>query len=79
MGRWIPSPLAFLNKLGILHRVSCPYTPEQNGRVECKTCHIVEVGLSMLAYSSVPHRFWPYAFQATLYIINRLPTPVLQN
>lgn len=35
--------------LGILYRVSCPYTPQQNGRVERKNSHVVEIGLTHLA------------------------------
>ena len=69
----------FLRNLGIHQRHSCPYTPQQNGRVECKNRHIVEVGLSMLAYSSVPTSYWPYAFQYVVYLINRLPTVILHN
>ena len=69
----------FLDKLGIVHRLSCPYTPQQNGRVERKNRHVVEVGLSMLAQSHVPISFWPYAFQYAVYLINRLPTPFLPH
>ena len=44
----------FFDKLGILHRVSCPHTHQQNGTVECKHRHIVETGLTLLAHASVP-------------------------
>lgn len=64
---------------GIKHRVSYPYTPQQNGSVERKNCHIVEVGLSLLAHSSIPKKFWPYAFHTAVHLINRLPTLVLSN
>lgn len=69
----------FLENLGILHRHPCPYTPEQNGRVERKNRDVVEKGLSVLAHSRVPLAYWPYAFQTAAYLINRLPTPVLHN
>lgn len=36
--------------LGIHHRQSCVYTHEQNGWVEHRHCHIVETGLTLLAY-----------------------------
>ena len=35
----------FLENLGIHHRHPCPYTPQQNGRVERKNRHVVEVVL----------------------------------
>ena len=33
----------------------------------------------MLAHSSVPISYWPHAFQYVVYLINRLPTNVLNN
>ena len=39
---------------GITHRFSCPYTHQQNRRVERKHRHIVETGLAMLARASLP-------------------------
>lgn len=62
---------------GIVHRISCPYTPQQNGSAERKNRHIVEVGLALLAHSSIPQTFWSYAFQTVVFLINRLLTPVL--
>lgn len=57
----------FLEKLGVHHRHPCPITPEQNGLVERKNHHVVEVGLSLLAHFSMPLSYWPYAFQAVVY------------
>ncbi|KAL5779241.1 hypothetical protein ACOSQ2_009978 [Xanthoceras sorbifolium] len=67
----------FLANHGVHHRVSCPYTSEQNGRVERKNRHIVEMGLTLLAHSKVPLSFRLYAFQTSSYLINRLSTSVL--
>ncbi|KAJ9554025.1 hypothetical protein OSB04_018070 [Centaurea solstitialis] len=64
---------------GTFHRISCPYTPQQNGRAERKHRHIVETGLAMLFNGHVPPTYWVHAFRSAVYIINRLPTPVLQN
>lgn len=69
----------FLADLGIAHRQSCAYMHEQNGRVECKHRHIVETGLALLAQGSVPSRYLDYAFETAVFLINRLPTPVLGN
>lgn len=44
----------FMGLHGIQHHFSCPYTPQQNGRSECKHRHINEIGLSMLFHSGAP-------------------------
>jgi hypothetical protein len=56
--------------------VSCPHT-QQNGVVERKHRHIVEMGLSLLAHASMPLKYWDEAFLAATYLINRIPTKVL--
>lgn len=66
-----------LSSSGMLHKIYCLYIPQQNGSVERKNRHLVEVGLSLLAHSSVPQVYWSYAFQTAVFLINRLPTPVL--
>jgi histone deacetylase 1/2 len=48
---------AFFDRVGILHRVSCPHTHQQNGSAERKHRHIVEVGLARLAHASMPLKF----------------------
>nr|GEW17814.1 putative reverse transcriptase domain-containing protein [Tanacetum cinerariifolium] len=68
-----------LSKNGTHHRMSCPYTPQQNGRAERKRRHITETGLAMMFNANVPANFWTYAFSSATYIINRLPTKLLGN
>ena len=48
---------SFFQKIGIAHRVSCPYAHQQNGLAERKHRHIVEVGLALLANASMPLKF----------------------
>ena len=69
----------FFKNCGIVHRVSCPHTHQQQGSIERKHRHIVETGLSLLSHAHMPFRFWDDAFQIACYLINRLPTPVIQN
>jgi hypothetical protein len=52
----------FFQCVGISHHVSCPHTHQQNGFAECKHHHTVEVGLSLLAHSSMPLKFWDRSF-----------------
>jgi hypothetical protein len=61
----------------VSHRVSCPHTHQQNGTAERKHRHIVETGLTLLAHASVPFRFWSDAFSTTCFLINRLPSHVI--
>lgn len=45
---------SFFTKLGILHRLTCPYSHPQNGSIENRHRHIVERGLALLAHSHMP-------------------------
>lgn len=67
-----------MNTCGIVHRVACPYTQEQNGSAEKKHREIVEHDLTLLAKASLPLRFWDEAFRTVVYLSNRLFTITLQ-
>jgi histone deacetylase 1/2 len=41
--------------------------------------HIVEVGLSLLANASTPVKFWDEAFLCATYLINMLPSKVINH
>jgi hypothetical protein len=69
----------FFHRVGITHLVSCPHTHQQNRSAEHKHRHIVEVGLAFLAHASMPLKFRDEAFQTATFLINRLPTPVLDH
>ena len=64
----------YLTSLGIHHRLICPHTHHQNGVVERKHRHIVDMGLTLLSQASLPLSFWDHAFHTAVYIINRLPS-----
>ncbi|KAK9074377.1 hypothetical protein SSX86_006975 [Deinandra increscens subsp. villosa] len=68
---------SFLKSEGISHFTTPPHTSEQNGIAERRHRHIVETGFALLHYAGLPITFWSYAFQTAVYIINRLPTPIL--
>jgi hypothetical protein len=61
---------SYFRKLGITHQVSCPHTHQQNGSVERKHHHIVDMGLALLAHASMPLKYWDEAFLAATYLIN---------
>jgi hypothetical protein len=62
---------------GISHHVYCPYAHQHNGSTKRKHRHIIEVGLSLLAHASMPLKYWDETFLAATYLIDRLPTKVL--
>ncbi|KAL0667809.1 hypothetical protein Bca4012_030513 [Brassica carinata] len=68
-----------LAKCGMIHQNSCPYTPQQNGVAERKNRHLMEVARSMMFHTNVPKRFWGDAVLTACYLINRIPTRILQD
>jgi len=70
---------AFYTKYGIIHQTSCTYTPEQNGIVERKHQHILNVTRALLFQAHLPHNFWCFAAQHVVLLINCIPTPLLKN
>ena len=69
----------YLAQHGIIQQTSCPYTPQQNGVAERKNRHLMEVARSMMFHTSVPKRFWGDAVVTACYLINRIPTRILQD
>ena len=76
-GREFRSFSSLLTTSGIHFRHPCPHIHHQNGRIERKHRHIVDVGLTLLAQAHLPLKYWWNAFHTAVYLINRLPTPVL--
>lgn len=72
-GEFINSKLSTHFRLaGIVHQVSCPYTPEQIGMVERRHRIIRELGMTMLFHSGAPLFLWVEAFTTVVHLINRL-------
>jgi transposase InsO family protein len=69
----------FLSQNGIFHRLTCLHTSQQNGIAERKQRHIVETGLTLLAQSELPLKYWVDSFNTSIFLINCLPSPVTQN
>ena len=68
----------FFQLHGISHHTFAPHTPEHNGISKRKHQHIVETGLSLPTHTSLPQKFWSFAFSTTIYFINRMPSWSLQ-
>ena len=70
---------SFLSTHGISHRLSYPYIPEQNGRVERKIYHIIETGLTFFNNAYMPLKYWSFSFQTTILLINIIHIPILSH
>lgn len=71
--------LTYLQNCEIKQQLSCPGTPEQNRIVQHKHRHIVEIGLTLLFHANLSLHLWVDAFITALYLINRLPSTMLNN
>ncbi|GAB2281572.1 hypothetical protein Dimus_039478 [Dionaea muscipula] len=70
---------AHFQKTGIIHQLSCPYTPEQTGMVERRHRTVRELGMTMLFHSGAPLFLWVDVFMTVVYLMNRLPCASLDN
>ncbi|KAJ9561852.1 hypothetical protein OSB04_007012 [Centaurea solstitialis] len=71
--------LDYFSANGIMFQKSCVGTPQQNGRVERKHRHILNVGRALLFQSKLPISFWGEAILTAVHLINRTPSPLLNN
>ncbi|WVZ76484.1 hypothetical protein U9M48_024460 [Paspalum notatum var. saurae] len=58
----------FCRDLGLEHQSSSPYTPPQNGVVECKNRTLAEMARMMLDEHRTPRRFWAEAVNMACYL-----------
>lgn len=63
----------FLSLHGFTHLKTPPHTPEHNGYSERRHRHIFDTGLTLLHRANLPLSFWPFAYAAAVYLINRMP------
>ena len=70
---------SFFISHGITHQFSCPHTPQQNGVVERKHRHLVDTARTLLINAHAPLKFWGDAVLTACYLINCMPSSVLDN
>jgi len=64
---------------GITQQTSCVQTPQQNGVVERKHKHLIEMSRTILFQSSLPIRYWGECVLAATYLINQMLTKLLKG
>ena len=79
-GEYIGEKLAsFFNRVGLSHQKTCTNTPQQNGLAERKKRHLLKVAKALLFTKNVPKFYWGDAVLTVAYLINRMPSKVLEN
>ncbi|KAL2939389.1 Retrovirus-related Pol polyprotein from transposon RE1 [Bienertia sinuspersici] len=62
---------------GIIHQRSLLGNPQQNGRVERKYKHLFETARTLRLHACIPYKFWDDCLLAATYLINLMPSSVL--
>ena len=70
---------SFCEEAGIEHQLTTPYTPQQNGVVERKNRTIMDMARCMMHEKGLPKSFWVEAANTAVFLLNRLPTKVVQG
>ncbi|RVW12231.1 Retrovirus-related Pol polyprotein from transposon RE1 [Vitis vinifera] len=61
----------YLKGHDIIHQTTCSNTPQQNGVVERKNRHLLEVVRASLIAAKIPISYWGKAITSVAYLINR--------
>lgn len=69
----------FYREHGIVLETSCPRTPQQNGVVERKHRHLLEIARALRFEANLPTTFWGECILTATYIVNRLPSKVIND
>lgn len=69
----------FFQDKGIIHQTSCVDTAQQNGCVERKHMHILNVVRALLFQSKMPTNFWGELISTATHVISMTPTKVLKG
>ena len=67
----------FFKDNGVIFQHSCVYTPQQNGVVERKHRHILQVARAFKFQANLPPKFWGECVLTVVHVINHFPTPLL--
>ncbi|XP_074265296.1 uncharacterized protein LOC141587721 [Silene latifolia] len=68
----------FFKNEGIVHQRSIVGRPQHNGRVERKHRHLLDIARALRLHSNLPLKFWGDCLLTATYLINKMPSSVLQ-
>lgn len=68
---------AYFQQHGLFHETSCSQTPQQNEASERKNRSILEIAHALLLGTNVPTRHWDDAVTTAVYLLNRMPSKIL--
>ena len=69
----------YFQSQGILHDSSCVNTPQQNGVTKRKNGHLLNTTRALLFQGNASKSYWGEVVLTTTYMINRIPSQVLDN
>ncbi|KAL4303544.1 hypothetical protein GQ457_10G024470 [Hibiscus cannabinus] len=69
----------FCRDSGILHQLTVPRTPQQNGVCERRNRTVLEMARCMLFEKHLPKLFWAEAVATAVYLLNRLATKAVDG
>ncbi|KAL4290940.1 hypothetical protein GQ457_14G017910 [Hibiscus cannabinus] len=69
----------FCRDSGILHQLTVPRTPQQNGACEMRNRTVLEMARCMLFEKHLPKLLWAEAVTTNVYLLNRLATKVVDG
>lgn len=70
---------AFCDEFGIVHQLTIPYSPQQNGVAERKNRTVMEMARCLLFEKKLPKTFWCEAVNTAVYLLNRLSTKAVEG
>lgn len=62
-----------------MHHTSCVATPQQNGRVERKHQHILNISISIMFLANLPIKFWGESVLTAAHLIHQTPSSLLNG
>lgn len=68
-----------IDKFGIQHQRTVPYTPEQNGCAERELRTIVEAARTLIHSKNLALNFWAEAVSTAVYVLNRTGSSPIKN
>jgi len=75
----IPHERFFFHAKEIIHKTSCVETPQQNGIVERKHQHLLNVTRAIRFQAKLLLQYWSNCVLIATYLFNRTLSPLLKN